>query len=165
MDIRQEVRGAHHGQLDCTLKMTNPAGAVIGFLHYAVYEEIPSIQMIEVHEDHRRSGHATRLLSCLQEHHPDQEIDWGSLTTDGVALYDALPVRLIPTSHADALARLDRLKARLDEMSAKIERLQRENLPQKAEITAYYCLESHVDHLAWQLDGMRASHRILDLAA
>jgi hypothetical protein len=160
--IRHEVRGCHHRQMDCTLRLLRGA-QTIGWIDYAEFEETPSIQMIEVVSGLRRRGYATALLAELQSRYPECEIDWGSFTADGVALREALPVRFVKTPQASLFTRLARLQGRLEEMEARIAALPPESGAARSAIIAYYCLERHVDDLAWRLDGARPSLTILSL--
>ncbi|MBC8560781.1 GNAT family N-acetyltransferase [Clostridiaceae bacterium NSJ-33] len=87
--ILDEMIDAHNGQID--MEMTIYKGEIpVGFMQYSVYEGVPKISMIEILPEYRRQGYATRLLRYLQKQYPDVEIEWGLLTEDGKALYDAI---------------------------------------------------------------------------
>ena len=87
--ILDEVMDSHHGQLD--MVMTAYRGETpVGSMQYSLYENVPSISMIEVLPECRRQGIASRLVRNLQAQYPNTEILWGLLTDDGKALYDAL---------------------------------------------------------------------------
>lgn len=87
--ILDEVIDSHHGQLD--MVMTAYMGETpVGSLQYSLYENIPHISYVEILPEYRRQGIATRLLRNLQEQYPETEIEWGMLTDDGKAFYDAL---------------------------------------------------------------------------
>ena len=87
--ILDEVINSHHGQLD--MAMTAYMGETpVGSLQYSLYENIPHISYVEVLPEYRRQCIATRLLRNLQEQYPETEIEWGMLTDDGKAFYDAL---------------------------------------------------------------------------
>ena len=87
--ILDEMTDAHSGQID--MEMAVYKGEIpVGSMQYSVYEGIPKISMIEVLPEYRRQGYGTRLLRYLQEQYPDVEIEWGILTEDGKALYDAI---------------------------------------------------------------------------
>lgn len=87
--ILDEVMDSHHGQLD--MVMTAYRGELpVGSMQYSLYENVPSISMIEVLPEYRRQGIASRLVRNLQAQYPNTEITWGLLTDDGKALYDAL---------------------------------------------------------------------------
>ncbi|MFZ3584709.1 hypothetical protein ACOI1H_21510, partial [Loktanella sp. DJP18] len=135
----------------------------IASLNFSEYDGAPQIQMIKVAKNRRRSGHATRLLAALQTRYPDHEIDWGCLTDQGAALKAALPVRLVPTPQAPDFPRLDRLRLRLAAMECRISDLHAARQSKDAVITAYYCLERHVEDLARQLDRCTPNITILAL--
>ena len=87
--ILDEVIDSHHGQLD--MVMTAYMGEKpVGSLQYSLYENIPHISYIEVLPEYRRQGIASRLVRNLQSQYPETEIEWGILTDDGKAFYDAL---------------------------------------------------------------------------
>lgn len=160
MSLSFDLRGAHHGQLDCTLSWSE-GETCLGYLHYAEFEGRPHIQMIRVAETHRRRGIATRLLVALQSRYPDQEIDWGGVSDDGAALKSALTTREIPSPEAADLARLTRLKARLSAMYDDLCRSHTAGACTRAALTAYYCLERLVEDLDWQLQGCTPVRRVL----
>lgn len=163
-ELRHDVRGYHHGQLDCTIRLVSRAGETLARLDYSVYDGCPQIQMIHVLPTRRRRGYARRMLADLQARHPDREIDWGATTADGEALRRALPIRRIPTPEAPDFARLARLRGRLEAMECEIARLHAAGEDTRAAITAYYCLERHADDLAWRLEGAQSECVLLDLS-
>jgi len=123
--LRETVTGVHSGQIDISL------GAWIdrtrlGYLDYSVFEGRPAIRFIEVREDVRRTGIATRLLGSLQARFPGIEIEWGYCTPDGAALHAALPVREIPrldlTRHQRHRAWLARAERRMASSQARLRR-------------------------------------------
>lgn len=159
--IRQEVRGYHHGQMDCTLLLFEGKCA-IAHLNYAEFDRTPHIEMIEVDPDRRRRGHATRLLVDLQSRFPGQEIEWGWCTQEGLKLRAAVATRTEPTRHAPSFARLKRLRARLDAMEARIAELHAAQEDSRHAITAYYCLERHANDLEWRLEGLSPSKLLIE---
>lgn len=82
-------RAYHHGQHDLTLSASRD-GRVVGKIDFSVYAGVPHIQMIEVPPEMRRSGIGRALVHRLQQEYPDVEIEWGTMTPEGGALYDAL---------------------------------------------------------------------------
>ena len=68
--------------------------SVIGKLDYQYnyYENEIYIDMIEVSEDFRRNGIATKMLEFLRDEHPDVYVDWGYTTSDGTKLKESLTV-------------------------------------------------------------------------
>lgn len=87
--ILEEVTGAHHGQIDMVMTAYKGEESV-GYLQYSLYEDLPHISLIETMPPYRRQGIATRLLQQLQAQYPEAEIEWGMLTDEGKALYDAI---------------------------------------------------------------------------
>ena len=159
--IHQDVRGYHHGQMDCTLYLLKGDESV-GYLDYAEFDRQPHIEMINVHPSNQRRGYATRLLVDLQSRFPGQEINWGWCTPEGLKLKAAVATRVEPTRHAPAFARLERLRARLAEMEKRIAALEPASDASRAAITAYYCLERHANDLEWRLDGLSPSKVLIE---
>jgi len=159
--IHQDVRGYHHGQMDCTLYLL-VGDESVGYLDYAEFDRVPRIEMIKVHPAHQRRGYATRLLLDLQSRFPGQEIDWGWCTPQGLKLKAAVATRVEPTRHAPSFARLERLRARLTEMENRIAELDPAGEASRAAITAYYCLERHANDLEWRLDGLLPSKTLIE---
>lgn len=87
-NVQKSVRGMIGDQMDLTMDLVSPEGQRLGRVDYSVYDGQPAIQMIEVAPEFRRQGVATELLRNLQREYPDQEIDWGSLTSEGSQLYN-----------------------------------------------------------------------------
>lgn len=160
-EITLHVRAAHHGQLDCTFCLSG-GSSPIGILDFSEFGGRPQIQMIRVAPQHQRRGYAFRLLAALQARYPDQEIDWGSLTSDGAALKKACPVRQVPTKEAPAFARLSRLRRRLEDMERRIADLSAAGRCIRAAATPYYCLQAHIDTLEWILEEEAPTCAILD---
>lgn len=144
------VRDFHHGQLDCSL-LFKINDVVVGYLDYSVYEDKPAIQMVKVDKNFRRNRIATQLLLALQARHPETEIDWGSLSGNGVSLKTFLPVTHLPTPEAPLFEKLKRMRATLKRKEEEIETLHRQNAPSGEAIQAYYDLEQDIDDLAWDL--------------
>lgn len=161
--IYEAVRGCHHGQMDCILAVMQ-GGQQLAYLDYSVFEDIPHIQMIETLSEQRR-GYASRLVRELQAKFPDQQIEWGYMTPEGICLQSALPWRKEPTAYAADFDRLSRLRIRLKGFEDEIARLHAAGQSQKAAITAFYCLEGLIDQLAYQLEDRTPHVTILDLAA
>lgn len=160
--ISHHVRDFHHGQMDCTL-LYKDGDAVLGSLDYSVYEDIPAIQMIKVDPLHRRKKIATRLLAALQDRHPETEIDWGSLSADGVHLKNALPTKHLDTPYATRFADLAAMKATLLTLEAKVEQLHADNQPSGETIQAYYDLEDKISDLEWDLRDKHPKAILLDI--
>lgn len=162
IDFTLNVRGAHHDQLDCSL-ILRLDGRGVGYIDFCEFEGRPHIQMINVAEDMRRQKIATRLLAELQSRYPTMEIDWGMTSGSGSALKSALPTIDIPTPDAESFARLERLQLRLQRMENTIVDRRRAGEYPRDLMKAYYCLETHVDHLAWRLRDSVPNRKILDI--
>lgn len=158
--ITASVRGAHHGQMDCTLALRDGCH-ILGFVDYAVYQGQPAIQMIHVVPAHRRRRLASQMLAHLQSLYPDREIDWGSLTTAGAALKAAIPVRVEQTEHAPAFARLARLRGRLAGFETRIAALRAGHPEVRPLLTAFYELEARIGDLEYRLWGTTPTRQIL----
>lgn len=89
IDILDEALDAHHGQIDMLMQAVQ-GELTVGTIQYSIFEGRPHIAMIEVLEDYRRQGIATKMLRYLQDQYPNEEIVWGYLTEDGSALYQAV---------------------------------------------------------------------------
>ena len=87
--ILDEALDAHHGQIDMLMQAVR-GELTVGTIRYSIFEGRPHISMIEVLEDYRRQGIATQMLRYLQGQYPNEEIVWGYLTEDGLALYQAV---------------------------------------------------------------------------
>jgi GNAT superfamily N-acetyltransferase len=82
------VPGGYNGYFVAYDKAT---GAKMGYLDYQSAPGMnPLIAMVEVEPAYRRQGVATALVRRMQEDFPGQEIEWGMMTPEGVALRDAI---------------------------------------------------------------------------
>lgn len=93
--LKIESRGFHHGQSELSVVASHNQD-IAEKIDYAVYEEEPSIQMINVADAYKRQGIAKKMLLFLQSEYPNTEIDWGSLTQDGSKLYNNMKWNKIP---------------------------------------------------------------------
>lgn len=89
IEIDNEVTNMYSGQTNMTMS-AKIGDKIVGTLDYSEYNGKPSISMIEVKPEYRRKGIATRLLQNLQSEYPNIEIEWGTMTTDGASLRDAI---------------------------------------------------------------------------
>ena len=82
--IREECRGAHHGQLDLTA-VAEDDKKFVGYCDYVTYNNKVSVQYIFVEEDARRKGVATKLLDFIKNEYVKKgaTIDYGYATDDG----------------------------------------------------------------------------------
>jgi GNAT superfamily N-acetyltransferase len=64
----------------------------VGYVDFQVNEDIKEIfiEMIEVGDDFRRRGIATKMLNKLREDYPDYYVDWGYVLPDGEKLKQVL---------------------------------------------------------------------------
>jgi diguanylate cyclase (GGDEF)-like protein len=70
-----DVRGAHHGQVDATVRAYDSKNNVVGYIDFRRFgREAPEIEMVEVSPEFRRKGVATALLDKLRSEYPAQEI-------------------------------------------------------------------------------------------
>lgn len=95
LEFQTSMRGHHHGQSDLTL-IASIDGQIAGKIEYSVYNDVPSVQYIEVSPEFRRQKIGTKLMQKLQAEFPDVEIEVGGLTPDGAALYKSLPKEITP---------------------------------------------------------------------
>lgn len=158
--IGHTVTGCGHGQIDCLLTWTKN-GNVVAYISYALFEDRPYIQNIKVDDAHLRQGIATALVLELQKRHPEQEIDWGMLTENGSALYNALTFVDVPSEQAKNFEKLERLKKRfktfMEQASVQDEK------ESFATQTAAWCLERHIDCLEEDLVFAKPTKRLLVL--
>lgn len=113
--FKETSRGYHHGQHDLAIVAYNNDD-VAGWIDYAVYENEPSIQMIEVKDQYKRLGLAKQMLMKLQNKYPEQEIDWGSLTADGSKLYNSMKWKQIPGPGYETYKSLQAWKEKQNEL-------------------------------------------------
>jgi GNAT superfamily N-acetyltransferase len=87
--IREDVRGAHHGQVDVTL-FAEGAGEVVGYLDYSEYRGRVLIERVAVEPGARRRGVGAALVRHLVRQYGYEQIEWGYQTEDGAALKAAM---------------------------------------------------------------------------
>ena len=82
-----DIRGAHHGQVDGTLIAYNiKTRETIGYIDYSLFEGKLYLNSIEVEPSHRRHGYATALMLKLKKLNPGMPVKWGMMTEEGCAL-------------------------------------------------------------------------------
>lgn len=108
--ITRSVTGHHNGQTDMRMSALSDAGT-LGYIDYSIYQGVPHINMIQVHQ--KRQGIGTELVKELQRDFPGVEIQWGSMSEAGSALYNSLEFDMIPNN------RVIRKKRLLDELKKK----------------------------------------------
>lgn len=120
IDIRIDVTGFHHGQMDARLVAVR-GGTVLGVLDYSVFDGVPLIGMIEVAE--RKRGVGRSLVRRLQAEYPTVEIRWGVTSEEGEGFRTSLRYREVTDPEVEAdMRRRDGLKAVLDEWDAVADR-------------------------------------------
>jgi hypothetical protein len=121
--LRIESRGHHRGQSDLAIAAYDGSNK-IGWIDYSVYEEQPSIQMIEINNSYRRRGIAKMMLIRLQKEYPDTEIDWGMLTSDGERLYQSMKWKKIPDQENQMkFDAINRLNTAIEKHQSKVKSL------------------------------------------
>lgn len=87
--VRASYYGHHHGQSDGTLFALDESGQTVGTLDFVVFRGRALIRMVE--SSRRRAGIGRALVNHLaKEVGGYDKIDWGYMTSEGVALRDAL---------------------------------------------------------------------------
>jgi hypothetical protein len=153
-----DVLGSGYGQTDMRLTLPN----VEGQIDYSVFEGRPKINMVEVPENARRQGNATKLLQALQEQFPDTEIDWGSLTTDGSSLFKSTNFSEIPSAYAGDFARLDAAKSRFAAMQSDFAGMQARNQsPPAGFFDEWNDLQDEIYNLSSELEFKSPVERII----
>jgi len=77
---------SHSGQDNYELGLYDKDNNILGLLEYVVFENVPSISMIQVVPKYQRKGIGSELVLHLQKLYPKTEIEWGYSTTDGMKL-------------------------------------------------------------------------------
>jgi GNAT superfamily N-acetyltransferase len=79
-----------YGQDDYLIYATIPneqgQDMVIGKLSYSVYQNKPSISMIEVAPEYQKLGVGKKLIARMSQDYPYNQISWGYTTEPGEAL-------------------------------------------------------------------------------
>lgn len=163
INVALNVRNFHHGQMDCTLSISL-GDLQAGYIDFSEFDGIAHIQMIDVYPHCRRKGLGTRLIAELQARYPDQEIEWGATTPLGAKLRASLPTKQVPTQYAADFARLARLQARLRLMETEISTRHDQKRCNRAQLTAFYCLEPLTADLADRLHREKPALTIVDVA-
>ena len=95
----------------------------VGYIQYADYEGQPSIHMIEVSEEYKRQGIATRMLQELQSQYDGTEINFGMTTPDGTKLLDKITYDVKDEKVSAAKAELRSKKEELDKTQKELDKL------------------------------------------
>jgi predicted GNAT family acetyltransferase len=156
---RIDVLGSAYGQTDA--RLTIPG--IEGRIDYSVFEGRPKINMIEVPESARRQGNATRLLQALQNEFPGVEIDWGSLTEEGAALYRSTPFSEIPSQFSVSFDELNAARQRLRNIQSRWDRMEAEGTRAPAGFfEEWNALQDQIDLLEDQLRLESPSVRLIE---
>ena len=116
LKIYTETTGSYDGQVD-KIKYAYLGETFVGYLQYSVYEDEPYIQMIEVAEDYKRQGIATKLLKSLQNDYPKKSIHTGLQTDEGSKLFDKVSVvkkNPVYTRYENELKKIDKQIEEID---------------------------------------------------
>ena len=116
LKIYTETTGYYDGQVD-KIKYAYLGKTFVGYLQYSVYEDEPYIQMIEVAEDYKRQGIATKLLKSLQNDYPKKSIHTGLQTDEGSKLFDKVSVvkkNPVYTRYENELKKIDKQIEEID---------------------------------------------------
>ena len=121
LKIRNQVVDAYSGQANCELiAYMDPEGYPAGYIKYAEFRDNPHIQFMEVAEEFRHMGVATRMLQELQSLYPGQEIEWGMTTPDGTKLYEAVTYTVVDEEVKVLTDQLNGARAVLEMVEAKL---------------------------------------------
>lgn len=80
--FHNESRNYHHGQMDMTAKAILD-NKVIGYCDYSIFENEIYIEMIEVIDEFKRQGLASRIMDFIKQENPKMKINPGMSTPDG----------------------------------------------------------------------------------
>lgn len=103
-------------------------GEIVGWIDYVIFGDEISVSNIEVIPLKRRQGIGTRLIRYLQKMYPNQEIDMGMFTNDGIALYNSLDKSVTKNEDYIRLVReMESLKAESDMLTEELDHTKPKN--------------------------------------
>jgi ribosomal protein S18 acetylase RimI-like enzyme len=85
---------SYSGQHNYELGIYDKNNNILGLLEYVVFEDTPSISMIQVVPKYQRKGIGSELVLHLQKLFPKTEIEWGYMTPEGTKLKKKLEKKL-----------------------------------------------------------------------
>lgn len=83
----EESRGSHHRQHDLTAYATLD-GIVVGYVEYSIFQNEIHIEMVEVAEEYKRNGVATKLFHFIRLKNSGMNIIPGYSTEEGSKFYN-----------------------------------------------------------------------------
>lgn len=159
--ILEELLDAHHGQID--MRMTAYKGEEsVGYLQYSLYEDVPSIMNMETLSPYRRQGIATRLLRQLQAQYPAVEIEWGILTDEGKALYDAVTYSVENEDYSRAKEDLEDITTKLSNYESILDNGENLTDAQAADMDELESIEHQLEIELYNLRPTRVYVRLED---
>lgn len=93
VQLRDEVVGAHHGQVDGWITAQAEDGRIVGRLKYSLFRGDAHIDIVEAAPEARRQGIGSKLVRELQEQNPNATLKWGMMTPEGTQLRRAYEAR------------------------------------------------------------------------
>lgn len=86
--FKDTCRGSHDGQTDMTIyAILN--NIVVGYIDYSIFENEIYIEMIEVVEEEKHKGIATKMMHYLRLINSGQKIKPGYSTTEGFNFWES----------------------------------------------------------------------------
>jgi len=90
--FREECVGSHHGQTDLKINAYNPqSGKDYGYIDFVIFDGKIHISMVEVFDEYRRRGIATKMVEYMRSQNPGLPIFWGYATGSGAQFIRSLP--------------------------------------------------------------------------
>lgn len=113
--LHTEYTGFHNQQKDAVIIAEDQEGNLLGMLTFAVFQDEPYVQYIEVPKIHQRKGIATKMIKELQSQFPNQTVHLGNSTEDGSQFINSLKFNHIPNKeYEQAKLELDQVNQQID---------------------------------------------------